>query len=114
MNNWEIFYTPDAQKDRRALEGSVRLQVDKAIAKVARNPLPKSEGGYGEPLGNAHGRNLTGLCKIKLKEAGIRVVYKLIRTDGLMRILVIAARADAEFYDLAEKRGGDGEDHHGI
>ena len=62
------------------------------------------EGGYGKPLGNKGGHDLTGLLKIKLKDAGLRVVYKLIRTETEMIIVVIGARADDEVYDIASKR----------
>jgi len=99
-----IEYHADAEKDRAALNASVRIQVDRAISKVSQNPLPKSEGGYGTPLGNKGGKNLTGLCRIKLLKLGIRVVYKIIREGEIMKIIVIAARADGEVYDVAAKR----------
>ena len=69
-----------------------------------RNPLPQNEGGYGKSLGNKQSKNLTGLLKIKLLKLGIRVVYKLVRTDDIMKIIVVAARADDEVYDIAFKR----------
>ena len=83
---------------------SAKKQVYKALRKVALNPLPKSEGGYGNPLGNKRGTNLTGLFKIKLLKMGIRVVYKLQRDDNIMKIIVIAARADGEVYEIASRR----------
>ena len=78
--------------------------VVKAINKVLDNPLPVGEGGYGKPLGNKGRNDLTGLLKIKLKNAGIRVVYKLIRTETEMLVVVIGARADDEVYDTAKHR----------
>ena len=104
MKRWEVSFTDEAKKDRAALDVSVRSQVNKAIRKVSQNPLPKSEGGYGEPLGNKRGKNLTGLLKIKLKKLGIRVVYRLVRTNEVMKIIVVAARADDEVYEVAAKR----------
>ena len=104
MKSWKISFADEAKKDHAAFDISVRNQVNKAIRKVSQNPLPKSEGGYGEPLGNKRGRNLTGLFKIKLKKLGIRVVYRLIRTDEMMKIIVVAARADDEVYEIAAKR----------
>jgi mRNA interferase RelE/StbE len=44
------------------------------------------------------------LCKIKLLKSGIRVVYRLIRTGEIMKIIVIAARADDEVYKIAADR----------
>ena len=102
--NWEILYTDEAKEDLGHLDGSQRKTVIKAIRKVSRNPLPANEGGYGKPLGNKHGSDLTGLCKIKLVKEGIRVVYALIRTETAMKIIVIAARADDEVYEIAAQR----------
>jgi len=95
---WTIKYHPEAQKDLYKLDGSTVKTVLKGILKVAENPLSQSQGGYGKPLGNKGGINLTNLFKIKFKRIGIRVVYKLL-SDELtqeMYILVIAARADSE------------------
>lgn len=102
--NWEIHYSDEAKTDLRDLDGSQRKSVLKAIKKVSQNPLPVNEGGYGKPLGNKHGKDLTGLCKIKLMKEGIRVVYALIRTETTMKIVVIAARSDDEVYELAGQR----------
>ena len=103
---WKIKYHPAAQKDLARLDGSTIKIVLKGILKVAENPLPQSQGGYGKPLGNKGGSNLTNLFKIKFKRIGIRVVYKLLRDEKTkeMYILVIAARADSEVYHLAERR----------
>ena len=102
--SWEIHYTNEAKADLRNLDGSQRKNVIKAITKVSQNPLPANEGGYGKPLGNKHGNDLTGLCKIKRVKDGIRVVYALIRTETTMKIVVIAARSDDEVYEIAAKR----------
>ncbi|MCC8017984.1 MAG: type II toxin-antitoxin system RelE/ParE family toxin [Lachnospiraceae bacterium] len=104
MTEWKLIYTPEAAKDMAALDGSQRIQVQKAIKKVKTNPLPVSEGGYGKPLGNKNGNDLSGLLKIKLLKLGIRIVYKLIRVDNEMIILVIGAREDNEVYDIAKER----------
>ena len=67
-------------------------------------PLPVEEGGYGKPLGNKIGINLTNLMKIKFRDRGIRVVYKIERIDGIMKIIVISARTDEQVYKEAAKR----------
>ncbi|MDR1704207.1 MAG: type II toxin-antitoxin system RelE/ParE family toxin [Clostridiales bacterium] len=99
-----IDYSDEAKKDMKRLDGSQSEQVAKIIRRVARNPLPKNEGGYGEPLGHVGNRNLTGYNKIKLLKLGIRVVYKVVKVGNIMRIIVVAARSDAEVYDMAERR----------
>ena len=102
--SYHVEYTESSEADLKALDGSQQKIVRKAIDKISENPLPKKEGGYGNPLGNRGHNNLAGLCKIKLLKLGIRVVYKLIRERKVMKIIVIAARADNEVYDIATKR----------
>ena len=95
--NWKLVYLPEAAKDLKNLAGNQRLMAVKAISKVLQNPLPVTEGGYGKPLGNKQGNDLAGFLKIKLRDAGIRVVYKLIRTETEMLVVVIGARTTMRF-----------------
>lgn len=106
MKKWVIDYEDDAKEDFDRLDGSQRSQVFKAIERVSQNPLPQSEGGYGKPLGNKGGNDLTGLLKIKLKRLGLRVLYRLVREKDVMKIVVISVRSDGEVYALAAKRIG--------
>lgn len=101
---WELSFLPEAREDLRALDGSQRIRVVKAIAKVQSNPLPSSEGGYGKPLGNKRLSQLSGLMKVKLKSDGIRIVYKLERIEHAKRIVVIGVRSDDAVYREAQKR----------
>lgn len=99
--NWNLEFIDEAHKDMRKLDGSSRIMVYKALEKVRTNP---TEDGYGKPLGHKRGTNLTGLMKIKLRDLGIRVVYKLEMDGGIMRVIVVAARSDEQVYKIAEKR----------
>lgn len=101
---WEIIINDAVESDLRALDESRRQEVLRALKKVSRNPLPASEGGYGKPLGNKSGTNLTGCLKIKLLRLGVRIVYRLKRTEHGMQIIVIDVRADNEVYRIADKR----------
>lgn len=102
--NWSLKFLPEAQKDFEHLAGNQKLLVAKALKKVQQNPLSIYEGGYGKPLGNKGGTDLSGLMKIKLRDAGLRIVYKLIRTETEMIVVVIGARADDEVYHIAQTR----------
>ena len=101
---YDIKYGNEVEDDLKEFNLAQRQQIRKTIEKFSQNPLPKNEGGYGNPLGNKGGLNLTGLRKITFKKLGVRVVYKLIRTDKIMQVIVIAARADEEVYEIAAKR----------
>ncbi len=102
--NWKVEYLPEAENDLKSLDGSQRILVLKAIKKVKQNPLPIFESGYGKPLGNKNGNDLSGFLKVKLKSAGLRIVYKVVKQNDKMLIIVIGARADEEVYGIAQKR----------
>lgn len=99
---WKIRISDEAKKDYRRLDGSLRKQVLAGIIKVSKAPLP-SPNGYGKPLGNKNGNNLTGFFKIKYRGIGIRVVYTLVVDEAVMNIIVISERDDNYCYDLAAK-----------
>ena len=101
---WQIEYLEEAKKYLKKLDRSTQIIVLKGIDKVSENPLPAQQGGYGKPLGNKSGTNLTNLLKIKFRDIGIRVVYKVEYTDTVMKIIVISARADEQVYKEATKR----------
>ena len=102
--SWNVKYLPEALDDFRKLDGSQKILVRKAIQKVCQNPLPETEGGYGNLLGNKSSTNLTGFLKIKLRGAGLRIVYQLIRQGDYMLVIVIGVREDEEVYEIAQKR----------
>ncbi|MDR1796410.1 MAG: type II toxin-antitoxin system RelE/ParE family toxin [Clostridiales Family XIII bacterium] len=102
--SWKVAFLPEVADDIKRIDGSIVAQIRKGIEKVAENPLPKSEGGYGEPLGHIGGTNLTGLYKIKFRGIGQRVVYALKRTETEMFVVVIGMREDNEAYREAGLR----------
>ncbi len=102
--SWRVDYLPQAREDLLNLDGSQRLLVRKAIAKAAQNPLPAAEGGYGKPLGSASTTNLSGFMKVKLRSSGLRIVYKIVRAESEMLVIIIGARADDEVYEEAQRR----------
>jgi mRNA interferase RelE/StbE len=44
------------------------------------------------------------MLKIKLRGEGIRIVYKLIRTETKMLVIVVGVRKDEEVYEIAQRR----------
>lgn len=102
--SWTVIYSNLAIEDLNKFSDYQVACIKKIIDRVAINPLPKNEGGYGKPLGNIRGVDLSNCFKIKLKKAGIRVVYQLVRTETQMYIIVIGARRDDEVYDETLKR----------
>ena len=95
-----VSFTPEADDDFASLDNTQRLVVFKAIKKVASNPKPRPDG-YGKPLAG----KLSGYCKIKLRDYGIRIIYKLVPPDSdNMNIVIIGMRSDNEVYNIAMDR----------
>lgn len=101
---WNIVYFEEALEDLKALDGSQRILVQKAIKKVSQNPVSIYEGGYGKPLGFKQGIGLTGCFKIKLKSSGLRIVYRIVKDNSYMQIIIIGLRADKIVYKVAKAR----------
>lgn len=101
---WDVKYLPEVLDDLDEFDGSQRKLVLKSIEKVRKNPLSQQEGGYGKLLGKRGNTDLTGFLKIKLRASGLRLVYKVIKQEDRMFIVVIGTREDEEVYSIAEKR----------
>ena len=99
---WKIKILSEAREDYKSLDGSLKKQIFAGIIKVSKAPLP-SPNGYGKPLGNKNGNNLTGFFKIKYKGNGIRVIYTLALKEMSMNIVAISERDDNYCYELATK-----------
>ena len=95
---WAIEYHELARKDFHELDNIQRRQVLRAIEKVAQNPMPNYEGGYGKPLGNFATAQLVGYYKIELRQSGLRVVYGIVREQEIMKVLGISIRDDEMVY----------------
>lgn len=104
MSAWKVIYAPKVKIDIMSFDKSQRDQIQRAIDKVSQNPLPNTEGGYGKPLGNTNETALAGCLKIKLRRIGVRVVYRLKRTERGMEIIVVGIRSDNEVYKTAAER----------
>lgn len=101
---WTITFTDKAIRDLRKIKEPTRSHVRKALRKVSVNPLPQNEGGYGKPLGHHSDSNLSGLLKIKLRNDGVRIVYRLERTATQMIVIVVGIRDDDYVYQEAARR----------
>ncbi|MCD7739265.1 MAG: type II toxin-antitoxin system RelE/ParE family toxin [Lachnospiraceae bacterium] len=99
---WKIKITEEARQDFKKLDNSIHEQILAGIVKVSSAPLPRPNG-YGKPLGNKQGNNLTGFFKIKYKGIGIRVVYTLVIEQLVMNVVVISERDDEYCYKMASK-----------
>ena len=86
---YRIEFTEGAEKEFENLDGSVRMQVLKALSRRAENPivpasrLSGSDGSY---------------FRIKFRDAGLRLVYRVIDTEILILVLTIGKRENGDVY----------------
>lgn len=99
----EIGYFKEALRDLKRLDAHNRKMIIKAINKAADGLLPPPDG-IGKPLGNHTGLRPCCYYKIRLKNTGQRVVYKLITEGQNRKILIISIREDEAVYKEAERR----------
>jgi mRNA interferase RelE/StbE len=94
-----VTLTDDAKHDIRGLDRSVQTRVLKDLKKLETAPADR-----GQPLGSRRSGNLTGLRKLYVgPRKGYRAVFAA-EGDTLAVVIVIAARADAECYEMALAR----------
>ncbi len=91
---YEIEFYEEAFDEWRRLDSSIRGQFKKKLAKLVEDPH--------RPASRLRG--LEGCYKIKLRTAGVRLVYKV--EDGELVILVVAVgkRDKNTVYDSARER----------
>ena len=97
---YELVFLEEAKKEYKKLDGSVKKLVNVALKK-----LEVRADTLGEELSNMNGIHLAGCRKIKFKQAGIRIVYRIVngRTE-IVEIITIGKRDDLEVYRIAAKR----------
>ena len=105
-SGWSVTFTDPAWEELIAMARSgVARQVVAAMVKVKRNPLPKQEGGYGNPCHDEEGAELAGCCYIKLRDAGVRIIYLLEKDEvKVLKVLAVGKREDKEVYREAARR----------
>ncbi len=103
QGKFEVRLDPDAIKEYNNLDNSVTVIVNKAI-----DELETRADEVGKTLGKKHFSNLTGCKEIKLRNAGIRIVFRvtneIIDTLKVVYILAIEQRSKHNVFKIAGGR----------
>lgn len=91
---YDLKFAKSADKEWRKLGATVREQFKKKLAERLKNPRVAAD--------QLHGGK--DLYKIKLREAGYRLVYRVEDEQITVLVLKIGRRDDDETYDLKSKR----------
>ena len=95
---YEIKYHPLVENDLKKLSNSVRIEVFKKLKKIQSSPE------LGELLGNKNGMNLSGLRKMYVAKKQVRIVYEIVESIVVVKVLVIGKREDMIVYKQAKQR----------
>jgi mRNA interferase RelE/StbE len=97
--NFEIQFIPEAAKDYKALDGSIKEMVNEKIDRLKENPF------LGEALGNRNNLDLTGYYKIYVAKKSYRIVYRIIKKEiEIIEIWGIGKRDKLEIYKIIGQR----------
>jgi mRNA interferase RelE/StbE len=95
--SYKLIFQPSALKEWKKLDSSIRAQFAKVLARRLENPHV--------PAARLHG----GLYKIKLRDAGYRLVYGVRDEELIIYVLAVGRRDKSEVYQVAfgRMRSGD-------
>ena len=79
----EIKLIPEAAKEYKSLDGSVKQLVNDKFEVLEENPY------LGEPLGNRNNIDLTGYYKIYVYKKTYRIVYRITEDEKNIEIIEI-------------------------
>ena len=98
--DYKILFIPDAVKDYKELDGSIKKSVDKKIEELKTNPF------LGDKLGNKFNIDLTGFYKIYVHGKKYRIVYRIITPEKIeiLEVWGIGKREKEEIYRTIGKR----------
>lgn len=97
MKTYELEFDVGALKEWHKLDGSIRAQFKKQLAKRLLAPHVASAKLHGD---------LQNTYKIKLRDSGYRLVYEVIERRLVVVVVAVARRDHDEVYLVASKRRG--------
>jgi mRNA interferase RelE/StbE len=95
LKTYELEFNVDALKEWQKLDGSVKFQFKKQLAKRLLAPHVPAAQLRGE---------LQNTYKIKLRDVGYRLVYEIIEQRLVIRVIAVGRRDHDEVYLQATKR----------
>ena len=99
---YQVQFIPEAAKDYKELDGSIKTLVRKKIEEIELNPF------LGEKLGNKFNIDLTGFLKTYVASKKYRIVYRLITPVKveIVEVWGIGKREKEEIYRTIGRRLG--------
>jgi len=97
----DIKFIPEAEKDYKSLDGSIKKLVNEKIDDL------KDDAYIGEELGNKNNIDLSGYYKIYVAKKKYRIIYRIVKEEvEIIEIWGIGKRDKLEVYKDVGKRIG--------
>lgn len=94
-HKYKLRFMPEALDEWHRLDGSVKVNLKKLLAKRLDNPHV--------PGGELHGP-LAGCYKIKLRQQGARLIYSVEDEHLVVTVVAVGRREDGRAYESAMER----------
>jgi len=91
---YRLQFLPSALKEWKKLDGSLQFLFKKKLQQRLQNPQV--------PASRLHGFN--NHYKIKLKQAGYRLVYEVLDQEVCVLVVAVGKREDNQVYKVAQQR----------
>ena len=98
--SYKVVLIPEAEKDYKRLDGSIKNLVNKKIEELSKKPFS------GDHLGNKFNIDLTGFFKFYVAKKSYRIVYRLFTPAQIeiIEIWGIGKRSKEEIFRIIGKR----------
>lgn len=96
--HYDILLIDEARDDFRNLDRGRRIKVAKLLKQLESNPYK------GEYLGNKAGIDLTGYYKLYADKKKIRIVYTVLGSEVIVKVIAIGPRREMIVYYEAFRR----------
>jgi mRNA interferase RelE/StbE len=95
---YNVLLIDEARDDFRCLDHGRQIQVAKLLKQLESNPYK------GEHLGNKAGIDLTGYYKLYADKKKIRIVYAVLESEVIVKVIAIGPRREMIVYYEALRR----------
>ncbi|MCX6557827.1 MAG: type II toxin-antitoxin system RelE/ParE family toxin [Candidatus Aminicenantes bacterium] len=95
---YDVLLIDEARDDFRRLDRGRQIQVAKLLKQLESNPYK------GEHLGNKAGIDLTGYYKLYADKKKIRIVYTILESEIIVKVIAIGPRREMIVYYEAFRR----------
>ena len=90
--NYKIIFHPELKDDLKKFSNSQNILILKQFKKIQKSPE------LGKLFGNKNGYDLSGCQKMYVYKKQIRIIYKVVKEEIIIKLIAVGKREDMEVY----------------